>query len=42
MKRKYEKPTLMVYELQRHAPLVCTSGLGGDNPFNWGVPDDDR
>ena len=42
MKRKYEKPTLKVYELQSHAPLVCASGLGGDNSFNWGNPDYDR
>ena len=33
---------LMVYELQRHAPLVCVSRLGGDNSFSWGFPDDDR
>ena len=42
MKKKYEKPTFMVYDLKPHVPLICTSGLGGDNPFNWGNPDNDR
>jgi hypothetical protein len=42
MKRKYEKPTLKVYELQRYTPIVCASELGGDNSFNWGNPLEDR
>ena len=25
MKRKYERPAMLVVELQRHAPLICTS-----------------
>ena len=25
-KKKYEKPAMQVYELQRYAPIVCTSG----------------
>ena len=24
-RRKYERPTMRVVELQRHAPLICTS-----------------
>ena len=39
-KRKYEKPAMRVLELQRHAPLICTSGGGGLDPlspFNPGI-----
>ena len=25
-KRLYMKPAMQVYELQKHAPLICTSG----------------
>lgn len=32
MKRKYERPAMLVVELQRHAPLICTSGGLGDRP----------
>lgn len=38
-KRKYERPTMRVVELQRHAPLICTSGDGlGERPDY--TPDD--
>lgn len=33
MKKRYEKPSMKVYELQRHAPLICTSGT---DPDYWG------
>lgn len=36
MRKKYEKPSVRVYELQRHAPLVCTSG--GLQDYNWNTP----
>ena len=38
-KRKYEKPAMRVYELQRQAPIICTSGLGDPNDYpNGGDP----
>ena len=42
-KRKYEKPSMQVFELQKQVPIICTSGGGlnspgdyedGDDPFN--------
>ena len=27
-KRLYERPTMQVVELKKHAPLICTSGEG--------------
>lgn len=38
MKRKYERAAMRVVELQRHAPLICTSGGLGDRPDY--TPDD--
>ena len=35
-RRKYERPAMRVVELQRHAPLICTSNTGssGDPTYN--------
>mgnify|MGYP006916069540 CR=1 FL=1 len=41
MKRKYEKLSMKVVKIQQHQ-ILCGSPLDGDNPFNWGNPDDDR
>jgi hypothetical protein len=30
-KRLYERPTMQVVELKKHAPLICTSGEGLDD-----------
>lgn len=40
-RRKYKRPTMRVVELQRHAPLICTSGDGfrGRDPYD---PTDDN
>ena len=38
-KRKYEKPAMQVYELQRHAPIICTSGGGDGGPMPGYGPD---
>lgn len=42
MKKIYSKPTTQVYKLENSAPLLQASKLGGQNPFNWGNPFDDR
>ena len=39
-KRKYELPAMRVVELQRHVPLICTSGVGATNSIeDWGDGD---
>ena len=36
MKRKeYRRPQMRVIELQRHAPLICTSGTGSSGDPNY-------
>ena len=42
MKRIYVKPMIEVFEFKSQAPLLIASQLGGDNPFDWGNPFDDR
>lgn len=42
MKKQYEKPSMCIIKLQHHTYLLQASNLGGNNPFNWGSPDDDR
>jgi len=42
MKKKYEKPTCKVYELQQRTTLLTVSGPDPNSPFNWGDPDNDR
>ena len=42
MKRKYEKPSMRVYELQGHRSMIlCASGGGGIDPLSPFYPGND-
>lgn len=42
IKKKYEKPSMVVYHFPKSPALLTVSGNDGNNPFNWGVPGDDE
>ena len=43
IKRQYEKPSMEVYSITCHVPLLQVSQLDGTNPFQWDDPgDNDR
>ena len=42
IKKTYEKPAMAVHELQDRLQIICASDLGGNNPFQGGIPENDR
>lgn len=42
IKKTYEKPAMAVHELRDRLQIICASDLGGNNPFQWGIPENDR
>lgn len=42
IKKKYEKPSMVVYIVQHSPSLLTVSGKDGNNPFNWGNPGNDE
>ena len=42
LKKTYEKPAMTVHELRDCMQIICVSDVDGNNPFQWGIPTDDR
>ena len=41
-KRMYEKPTMQVVKLQKHAPLICTSGEISAGRYGYTAQDEEE